>query len=122
MKYMSMRLLAVVALTLTTLFASATDARRGEITVPEDGVVFKRLTDDQKPDGFEMQVRNDQIVGVTLVRKGGSRMPLKQQSNPVEDSGCPSGRPKICWEDEAKQMSVCTCEPRAASHFRMILQ
>lgn len=122
MKYMSTRLLAVVALTLTTLFASTTDARRGETTATEDGVVFKRLTDDQKPDGFEMQVRNDQIVGVTVVRKGGSRMPLKQQSNTVEDSGCPSGRPKICREDEAKQMSVCTCEPRAASHFRMILQ
>ena len=122
MKYMSARLLVVVALTLTTLFASATAARKGEAVVPEDGVVFKRLTDEQKPDGVEMQIRNDQIIGVTVVRKGGSRMPLKQQSNPVEDTGCPSGRPKVCWEDEAKQMSVCTCEPRAATHFRLLLQ
>lgn len=122
MKDMSTRILAVVALTLTILFASSTDARRAETIVPEDGLVFKRLTDEQKPDGFEMQVRNDQIVGVTVVRKGGSRMALKQQSNPVENSSCPSGKPKICWEDEAKQMSICTCEPRAASHFRLILQ
>jgi hypothetical protein len=119
---MSTRLLGVIALTLTTLFTLSTEARKGESIVTEDGVVFKRLTDEQKPDGFEMQVRNDQIVGVTVVRKGGSRMPLKQQSNPVEDTGCPSGRPKICWEDEAKQMSVCTCEPRAASHFRLLIQ
>jgi hypothetical protein len=121
MKYMSKRLLAVVALTLTTLFVSSTDARKGETVMPEDGIVYKRLTDEQKPDGFEMRVRNDQIVGVTVVRKGGSRMALKQQSDPVEDTGCPGGRPKVCWEDEAKQMSICTCEPRAASHFRMIL-
>jgi hypothetical protein len=119
---MSARLLVVVALTLTTLFTLTTQAHKGETIATEDGVVFKRLTDEQKPDGFEMQVRNDQIVGVTVVRKGGSRMPLKQQSNPVEDTGCPSGKPKICWEDEAKQMSVCTCEPRAATHFRLLLQ
>lgn len=122
MKHMSMRLLVIVALTLTTLFVSSTDGSRSETIAPEDGVVFKRLTDEQKPDGLEMQVRNDQIVGVTVVRKGGSRLPLKQQSNPVEDSSCPSGRPKVCWEDEAKQMSVCTCEPRAATHFRLLLQ
>jgi hypothetical protein len=122
MRFMSPRLLAVIALTLTALFASSTDARRSETATPEDGVVFKRLTNEQKPDGIEMRIRNDQIVGVTVVRKGGSRMPLKQQSNPVEDTGCPSGRPKVCWEDEAKQMSVCTCEPRAATHFRLLLQ
>ena len=122
MKYVSKRLLAVVALTLTTLFASPTDARRGETIASEDGVVFNRLTDEQKPDGFEMQVRNDQIVGVTVVKKGGSRMPLKQQSNPAGGASCPSGRPQVCWEDEAKQMSICTCEPRAASHFRLLLQ
>jgi hypothetical protein len=119
---MSMRLLAVIALTLTTLFASSTDARRGEAVMAEDGVIFKRLTDEQKPDGIEMRIRNDQIIGVTVVKKGGSRMPLKQQSNPVEDTGCPSGKPKVCYEDEAKQMSVCTCEPRAATHFRLFLQ
>ena len=122
MRFMSPRLLAVIALTLTALFASSTDARRSETATTEDGVVFKRLTNEQKPDGIEMRIRNDQIVGVTVVRKGGSRMPLKQQSNPVEDTGCPSGRPKVCWEDEAKQMSVCTCEPRAATHFRLLLQ
>lgn len=121
MRFMSTRLLAVIALTLTALFAASTDARRGEAVMAEDGVIFKRLTDEQKPDGIEMQIRNDQIVGVTVVKKGGSRMPLKQQSNPVEDTGCPSGRPKVCYEDEAKQMSVCTCEPRAATHFRLIL-
>jgi hypothetical protein len=121
MKYMRMRLLAVVALMLTTLFALSTDARRSETTAPVDERIFKRLTNEQKPYGLEMQVRDNQIIGVTVVRKGGSRMPLKQQSNPVEDTGCPSGRPKVCWEDEAKQMSVCTCEPRAATHFRLIL-
>jgi hypothetical protein len=121
MKYMSTKFLALVALTLAALFATSTDARRSETTATEDGIVFKRLTDEQKPDGFELQVRNDQIIGVTVVRKGGSRMPLKQQSNPVENSSCPSGKPKVCWEDEAKQMSICTCEPRAATHFRLIL-
>lgn len=101
--------------------AAPADAGRPGVQTSAGGPTFIRLSDEQKPDGFEMRERDGRVVGMTVVKKDGSRMPLKQQSRPTCATSCPAGQTLTCWEDEEQLMSVCVCGPRGSSHFRLVL-
>jgi len=112
----------IAAVLVFTLCASAfTAGRQAQRPAREDGPVMLRLTDEMKADGFEAQMKGGKVVGMTMVRQDGSRLPLKQQQGkPVCGSFCPSGQTPSCWEDEAAQMSVCTCSGGGTSGRRRL--
>ena len=111
------------ALLFITLCASAfTAGPQAQQPAPADGPVLFRLTDGMKPDGFEAQVKGGKVVGMTLVRQDGSRLPLRQQKGkPACGAFCPSGEKQTCWEDEGAQTTVCACGAASGRRRMMIL-
>ena len=57
-----------------------------------------------------LNVRANQIVDITFVAPNGKIAKLKSSGDDGSTSGssCPCGT--VCWEDQAQQMSICTCK------------
>lgn len=64
-----------------------------------------------KPQDFDVEIRDDKIVGVSVIAANGRKEPLSPQSGPTSPGpgGCGSGKKLNCWEDEQKAMSICLC-------------
>jgi hypothetical protein len=65
-----------------------------------------------KPESFDIELKNDKVVGLTRLTTDGGRHPLKPRSTehkPVDPSGCSQGGTLNCWEDEKEAMSICLC-------------
>ena len=109
MRHVNHRLLAA-ALIAAALFAASTDARKGDSSPLQAETKFFRLSDDWKPDGFEAQLRGGKVVGMSIVKKGGTRVALKKQANPPRATSCPGNQFLDCWEDEGQLVSICECK------------
>ena len=109
MKASTKRLLAVAALTAAALCASPTDARRAAGPTTQDRSVSIPVPDGALPQSFSAQMRGDVVVGMTAVKRDGSRMALKAQSKPTCATSCPAGQKLYCWENEEQMMSMCVC-------------
>lgn len=100
---------ACAALVAATLCVSTTAARMAWGTAAQDSRVFIRLSEEPRPQGFEAQVRDGEVVGMTAVKKGGGRTALKQLSAQTCAATCPEDRKLTCWGDDAQVTSVCIC-------------
>ena len=109
MKTYTKRLVAVAALLAATLCASPADAGKAGGPARQTARTSLRLNVDA-PASVDVETRDGKIVGMTAVKKDGSRMALKAQSRPTCATGCPAGQSLKCWEDEAQMMSICVCE------------
>jgi hypothetical protein len=106
---MKLKLLTAIALAVATLCISSTNAGKTGARASQDRPVFIPLSDGAKPNGFEAQMRGDEVVSMTVVKKNGHRLALKVQSKPPCSTSCPAGQKMSCWEDEKQQMSICVC-------------
>lgn len=122
MKFSSKRVMAAAALAVAVLCAAPAGAQKPGDQGRKSKRTFVRLRDEAKPDGFDVETRDDEVIGVTLVRKGGRRIALKRQTDPAPTMGTSCQGAWSCWEDEEQLMSICVCGPRPSSHFRLILQ
>jgi hypothetical protein len=109
MKHSSKILLTAFALLAVTLGVSSTNARRGAGPELQDRSVSIRVPDNALPKSFSAQMRGDDVVGMTAIKKDGSRVALKAQSKPTCATSCPAGQVLTCWEDEQQLMSMCVC-------------
>lgn len=108
MKSPSKKLLTALALMMAALCASSSVARKQSDSTNQNKR-FIRVSDVFKPIGFEGQLRGGELIGMTVVRKDGTRKALKEQSKPVCATSCPAGQRLKCWEDEEQMMSMCVC-------------
>ncbi len=115
MKHMGTLTLAAVGLAAAAIFGTSAVALIAGGTAGQEGRVLIRLGDDMKPDGFEAQVRSGEVVGMTAIRRDGSRVALSQQQKPPCATSCLPGQKLTCWEDDAQMLSICVC---GASNLR----
>ena len=108
MKTSTKRLTAAAALLAATLCASPTDARKAAGPARQTARTSLRLNVDA-PASVEVETRDGKVVGMTAVKRDGSRLALKAQSKPTCATSCPAGQTLSCWEDEAQMMSICVC-------------
>lgn len=92
MKHPSKKMLSVVALILATVCVSSSVARKQGDATGQDKHVFVPFSDAFKPNGWDAQVRGGQVIGMTMIRKDGSRKALKQQTKPTCATSCPAGQ------------------------------
>jgi hypothetical protein len=108
MKCSNRKLPAAIVLMTATLFVSFIVGHRlGAQTTLE--WITLGLNEKAKAESFAAQVRGGKVVGMTAVKKDGSRLTLKQQSKPTCATSCPSGQTLTCWEDYEQMMSICVC-------------
>ncbi len=99
-------LLIAAAMVAVVFCVSDAGAQRGG----EPSRVFVRLGEVADFEGFDVEARGGEVVGLTVVKKGGRRTALKRQADPSCAEGCPAGEKLSCWQDEVQQMSICVCE------------
>jgi hypothetical protein len=75
----------------------------------EPSRVFVRLGEVADFEGFDVEERGGEVVGLTVVRKGARRTALRRQADPECGAGCPAGQKLSCWNEEAEQLSICVC-------------
>lgn len=63
------------------------------------------------PRNFDIEIKDDKIIGVSMIGPDGRKEPLKPQNGPTPPGakGCGSGKKLNCWEDEQKAISICLC-------------
>src|SRR5262245_53101081 len=108
MKTSNKRLLATMALVATTLCASSSDAGRASHSAAQVARKAMRINL-EVPASFDIDTKDGTIVGLTTVKKDGTRKALKQQSRPTYATSCPAGQKLSCWEDQEQLMSICVC-------------
>ena len=110
MKRSTESLLVAAMLVAVVLCVSHADAQKGGESSRKDGVVFLSMREIADFDGFDVESSSaGDVVGMTVVKKGGRRVALKQQGEPACAAGCPTGQKLSCWEEAAEQMSICVC-------------
>ncbi len=108
MKYSSKALLAAAVLIAATLFTSSTNAL-------QNGRAFRSMNELTPFKGFDIETKSGTVVGMTAVKKDGSKLVLQQQSRPTAATSCPAGQHLTCWEDHDQMMSVCVCTTPSGS-------
>jgi len=109
MTYSNQKRLAAFALITAAFCISSAFAGRMLGQGRSDAHVMLRWSKNAKPESFDTQVRNGEVVGMSAVAKDGSRLVLKQQNKPTCATSCPAGQKLTCWEDHEQQMSICVC-------------
>lgn len=65
-----------------------------------------------KLQNFDIEIKDNKIVGVSIVGADGRREPLKprnREPQPPGPNGCGKGTTLSCWESEEQLMSICLC-------------
>jgi len=110
MKRSTESLLFAAVLAAVILCVSPADAQKGGESSRKDGIVFLSLREIADFDGFDVEASSTgDVIGMTVVKKGGRRVALKRQGEPACSAGCPTGQKLSCWEEAAEQMSICVC-------------
>jgi hypothetical protein len=112
MKYSNKKLLAAIAVIAATLCISLVYSGKTRAQASQDRKVVVNLSDVLKADSFEAQYNGDKMVGMTGIKKDGTRFDLKAMSKPTCATSCPAGEHLYCWESETEQMSICVCHGR----------
>ena len=113
MKSLNVKLLAVAALALTALCASSMWAT-GTGAQATGSSKFYRLVAVTGAEGYDLQWRDDRVVGLRALRLDGSWFDLRPQA-PPDDGSTPRFQchglleAAHCYEDDENQMTVCIC-------------
>ncbi|HEX8284895.1 MAG TPA: hypothetical protein VF588_16150 [Pyrinomonadaceae bacterium] len=115
MKTLVEGVLVAAAMVGVVLCVSRADAQRESGGGEEPSRVFVRLGEVADFEGFDVEARGGEVVGLTVVRKGGRRSALKRQAATECGVGCPAGQKLSCWEETAEQLSICVCDGAATA-------
>jgi hypothetical protein len=87
--------------TTTTTTTTTTTIAEGRRLVPIEQLVSFA--------GLDIEIERDQVIGMTVLRKDGTWLPLAPAPNPSGATQCTGGQTLTCWESEAELMTICVC-------------
>ena len=107
MKTSTKRVLAAVALLAVACASAASAQKTGDVN--RDGAHFYGLNALFTFDGINVDWRENEVVGMNVLQRDGSWLPLRQQSSPTCAPSCAAGQKLSCWQDERQTTRVCVC-------------
>jgi hypothetical protein len=109
MRIVSYKLLAFAAMVLVGAVAYTAPP---QATTPVSHIVVNLPDQNGIQRSLDLEVRKNELIGVTQVGTDGVRLGLQPKSDPASSpSSCGEGTKQSCWEDANQTISICMCVP-----------